>query len=109
MVSLNCMVKCRGRCFKVCMHLPIDEVPITAITNGVHARSCVATSRVVRSLPGTKLVVAPVKARWERLEQFQMKNYGVITSCRLDMVVAEHLVKLARSRCFWCEIARPKS
>jgi len=30
-------------------------------------------------LPGTKLVVGS-KSQWERLEQFQMKNYGAITS-----------------------------
>jgi len=36
-----------------------EEVPITAITNGVHARSCVAKStRVIRPLLGAELVIS---------------------------------------------------
>jgi starch phosphorylase len=86
------------------LNLPIEEVPITAITNGVHARSCVAksTQELYDRYLGPNWSSAPVKnPLWERLEtipdQELWRNHE---RCRLDMVVyvREHLIKHLRDR-----------
>ncbi|MBE9205789.1 alpha-glucan family phosphorylase [Nostoc sp. LEGE 06077] len=84
--------------------VPVEEVPITAITNGVHARSCVAKSTQElydRYLGPNWSSVPPENQLWERMEaipdQELWRNHE---RCRLDMVlyVREHLVKHLRDR-----------
>ncbi len=94
-------------------NLPIDEVPITAITNGVHARSCVAksTQELYDRYLGPNWSSAPVKnPLWERLETIPDEElWRNHERCRLDMVVyvREHLVKHLRDRgASGAEIAR---
>jgi starch phosphorylase len=80
-------------------NLPQEEVPITAITNGVHARSCVAksTQELYDRYLGPNWSSAPVENQlWERLaaipDEELWRNHE---RCRLDMIVyvREHLVK----------------
>jgi len=93
--------------------LPIPEVPITAITNGVHARSCVAksTQELYDRYLGPNWSSAPVENQmWERLEAIPDEElWRNHERCRLDMVVyvREHLVKHLRDRgASGAEIAR---
>ena len=86
------------------LNLPEEEVPITAITNGVHARSCVAksTQELYDRYLGPNWSSASVDNQmWERLEAIPdeelWRNHD---RSRLDMViyVREHLVKHLRDR-----------
>lgn len=86
------------------LNLPEEEVPITAITNGVHARSCVAksTQELYDRYLGPNWSSASVENQmWERLEAIPdeelWRNHD---RCRLDMIiyVREHLVKHLRDR-----------
>jgi starch phosphorylase len=93
--------------------LPIPEVPITAITNGVHARSCVAksTQELYDRYLGPNWSSAPLENQmWERLEAIPDEElWRNHERCRLDMVVyvREHLVKHLRDRgASGAEIAR---
>jgi glycogen phosphorylase len=85
-------------------NLPIDEVPITAITNGVHARSCVAKSTQElydRYLGPNWSSAAPDNPMWERMDAIPDEElWRNHERCRLDMVlyVREHLVKHLRDR-----------
>lgn len=85
-------------------NLPVEEVPITAITNGVHARSCVAKStqelydRYLGPNWSSQGVDSPL---WERLEAIPDEElWRNHERCRLDMIVhvREHLVKHLRDR-----------
>jgi len=85
-------------------NVPVQEVPITAITNGVHARSCVAKSTQElydRYLGPNWSSVSPTNQLWERMDaipdQELWRNHE---RCRLDMIlyVREHLVKHLRDR-----------
>lgn len=85
-------------------NLPEQEVPITAITNGVHARSCVAksTQELYERYLGPNWSSAPVESQlWERLEAIPDEElWRNHERCRLDMVVyvREHLVRHLRDR-----------
>lgn len=85
-------------------NLPVEEVPITAITNGVHARSCVAksTQELYDRYLGPNWSSAPVNnPLWERLEAIPDEElWRNHERCRIDMVVyvREHLVKHLRDR-----------
>lgn len=85
-------------------NLPEEEVPITAITNGVHARSCVAksTQELYDRYLGPNWSSAPADSQlWERMnaipDEELWRNHE---RCRLDMIVyvREHLVKHLRDR-----------
>ena len=85
-------------------NLPVQEVPITAITNGVHARSCVAKStqelydRYLGPNWSSQGVDNPL---WERVEAIPDEEvWRNHERCRLDMVVyvREHLVRHLRDR-----------
>ncbi|AKG23202.1 alpha-glucan family phosphorylase [Calothrix sp. 336/3] len=85
-------------------NLPVQEVPITAITNGVHARSCVAKSTQElydRYLGPNWSSVGTDHPVWERMnaipDEELWRNHE---RCRLDMIlyVREHLVKHLRDR-----------
>ena len=85
-------------------NLPVEEVPITAITNGVHARSCVAKStqelydRYLGPNWSSQGVDNPL---WHRLETIPDEElWRNHERCRLDMVVyvREHLVRTIRER-----------
>lgn len=85
-------------------NLPVEEVPITAITNGVHARSCVAKStqelydRYLGPNWSSQGVDNPL---WERVEAIPDEElWRNHERCRLDMVVyvREHLVRTLRER-----------
>ncbi|MEB3182467.1 MAG: alpha-glucan family phosphorylase [Nostocaceae cyanobacterium] len=85
-------------------NVPVQEVPITAITNGVHARSCVAKSTQElydRYLGPNWSSASPTNQLWERMDaipdQELWRNHE---RCRLDMIlyVREHLVKHLRDR-----------
>ncbi|MCL1475624.1 alpha-glucan family phosphorylase [Argonema antarcticum] len=71
--------------------LPVEEVPITAITNGVHARSCV--SPVIQSLYdrylGPRWERAPVSdPLWERVSSMPDEElWRYHERCRAEMVV----------------------
>lgn len=84
--------------------VPVDEVPITAITNGVHARSCVAksTQELYDRYLGPNWHSAPVDSSlWERIDTIPDEElWRNHERCRLDMVVyvREHLVKHLRDR-----------
>ena len=84
--------------------VPIQEVPITAITNGVHARSCVAksTQELYDRYLGPNWSSAPVDhPLWDRMnaipDEELWRNHE---RCRLDMIlyVRERLVKHLRDR-----------
>jgi starch phosphorylase len=85
-------------------NLPVDEVPITAITNGVHARSCVAKSTQElydRYLGPNWSSASPDNPMWERMDAIPDEElWRNHERCRLDMVlyVREHLVKHLRDR-----------
>lgn len=85
-------------------NLPVQEVPITAITNGVHARSCVAksTQELYDRYLGPNWSSAPVNnPLWDRLDAIPDEElWRNHERCRLDMVVyvREHLVKHLRDR-----------
>jgi starch phosphorylase len=71
--------------------LPVEEVPITSITNGVHARSCVAksTQELYDRYLGLDWEMTPKDDRlWERLsaipDEELWRNHE---RCRLDLVV----------------------
>ena len=85
-------------------NLPKEEVPITAITNGVHARSCVAksTQELYDRYLGPNWSSAPAEnPLWERMnaipDEELWRNHE---RCRLDMIVyvRDHLVKHLRDR-----------
>lgn len=85
-------------------NLPLQEVPITAITNGVHARSCVAKStqelydRYLGPNWSSQGVENPL---WERMEAIPDEElWRNHERCRLDMVVyvRDHLVRTMRDR-----------
>jgi starch phosphorylase len=79
-------------------------VPITAITNGVHARSCVAksTQELYDRYLGPNWPSAPLDSPlWERIDTIPDEElWRNHERCRLDMVVyvREHLVKHLRDR-----------
>ena len=94
----------RGMFRGLWQNLPVQEVPITAITNGVHARSCVAsaTQTLYDRYLGPNWSSAPANSPlWERIntipDEELWRNHE---RCRLDMVVfvREHLVKHLRDR-----------
>ncbi|MEH2381562.1 MAG: alpha-glucan family phosphorylase [Nostoc sp.] len=84
--------------------VPVEEVPIAAITNGVHARSCVAksTQELYDRYLGPNWSSAPPDSQlWERMEAIPDEElWRNHERCRLDMVlyVREHLVKHLRDR-----------
>ena len=84
--------------------LPVEEVPIAAITNGVHARSCVAKSTQElydRYLGPNWSSAAPDSPLWDRIDTIPDEElWRNHERCRLDMVVyvREHLVKHLRDR-----------
>ncbi len=86
------------------LQVPQNEVPITAITNGVHARSCVAksTQELYDRYLGPNWSSVPAdNPLWERMsaipDEELWRNHD---RCRLDMIlyVREHLVKHLRDR-----------
>ncbi|MEH2025270.1 alpha-glucan family phosphorylase [Nostoc sp.] len=85
-------------------NLPVEEVPIAAITNGVHARSCVAKSTQElydRYLGPNWSSAPPDSPLWERMDAIPDEElWRNHERCRLDMVlyVREHLVKHLRDR-----------
>jgi starch phosphorylase len=84
--------------------LPIEEVPINAITNGVHARSCVAKSTQElydRYLGPNWSSVPSDNPLWERMDAIPDEElWRNHERCRLDMIlyVRERLVKHLRER-----------
>ncbi|MBD2449792.1 alpha-glucan family phosphorylase [Nostoc sp. FACHB-152] len=84
--------------------VPVQEVPIAAITNGVHARSCVAKSTQElydRYLGPNWSSAPPDNQLWERMEAIPDEElWRNHERCRLDMVlyVRDHLVKHLRDR-----------
>jgi len=84
--------------------VPVQEVPIAAITNGVHARSCVAKSTQElydRYLGPNWSSAPPDNQLWERMDAIPDEElWRNHERCRLDMVlyVREHLVKHLRDR-----------
>ncbi|QMS89236.1 alpha-glucan family phosphorylase [Nostoc edaphicum CCNP1411] len=80
-------------------NVPVEEVPIAAITNGVHARSCVAKSTQElydRYLGPNWSSAPPDSPLWDRMEAIPDEElWRNHERCRLDMVlyVREHLVK----------------
>jgi starch phosphorylase len=79
--------------------LPLSEVPIHAITNGVHARSCVAksTQELYDRYLGPKVVAGPAKASlWERVyaipDEELWRNHELCRS-QLVMAVRKQLAK----------------
>ncbi|MEH2283093.1 MAG: alpha-glucan family phosphorylase [Nostoc sp.] len=85
-------------------NVPVEEVPIAAITNGVHARSCVAKSTQElydRYLGPNWSSAPPDSPLWERMDAIPDEElWRNHERCRLDMVlyVREHLVKHLRDR-----------
>ena len=84
--------------------VPVEEVPIAAITNGVHARSCVAksTQELYDRYLGPNWSSAPTdNPLWERMDAIPDEElWRNHERCRLDMVlyVRERLVKHLRDR-----------
>ncbi|MBC1219808.1 alpha-glucan family phosphorylase [Nostoc sp. UCD121] len=80
-------------------NVPVEEVPIAAITNGVHARSCVAksTQELYDRYLGPNWSSAPPDSQlWDRMDAIPDEElWRNHERCRLDMVlyVREHLVK----------------
>lgn len=85
-------------------NLPEEEVPITAITNGVHARSCVAksTQELYDRYLGPNWSSVPKENQlWERMDAIPDEElWRNHERCRLDMIVyvRDHLVKHLRDR-----------
>jgi len=85
-------------------NLPVEEVPITAITNGVHARSCVSKSTQElydRYLGPNWSSLGTDNPLWDRVEAIPDEElWRNHERCRLDMVVyvREHLVRNLRDR-----------
>ncbi|MEH2196669.1 alpha-glucan family phosphorylase [Nostoc sp.] len=79
--------------------VPVEEVPIAAITNGVHARSCVAKSTQElydRYLGPNWSSAPPDSPLWERMDAIPDEElWRNHERCRLDMIlyVRDHLVK----------------
>lgn len=84
--------------------VPVEEVPIAAITNGVHARSCVAKSTQElydRYLGPNWSSAPPDSPLWERMDAIPDEElWRNHERCRLDMIlyVRDHLVKHLRDR-----------
>jgi len=84
--------------------VPVEEVPIAAITNGVHARSCVAksTQELYDRYLGPNWSSAPSDSQlWDRMDAIPDEElWRNHERCRLDMIlyVREHLVKHLRDR-----------
>ncbi len=84
--------------------VPVEEVPIAAITNGVHARSCVAksTQELYDRYLGPNWSSAPPDSQlWDRMDAIPDEElWRNHERCRLDMIlyVREHLVKHLRDR-----------
>ncbi len=85
-------------------NLPLDEVPVTSITNGVHAYSCVAksTQELYERYLGTDWSMAPSDTSiWERVysipDEELWRNHE---RCRSDLVVfvRDWLQKTLRAR-----------
>ncbi|NJR18890.1 MAG: glycosyltransferase family 1 protein [Calothrix sp. CSU_2_0] len=85
-------------------NVPVSEVPIGAITNGVHARSCVAKSTQElydRYLGPNWSSVAPDSPLWERMDAIPDEElWRNHQRCRLDMIlyVRDRLVKHLHDR-----------
>jgi starch phosphorylase len=85
-------------------NVPVEEVPISAITNGVHARSCVSKSTQElydRYLGPSWSSAATDNPLWERMDAIPDEElWRNHERCRLDMVlyVRERLVKHLRDR-----------
>lgn len=85
-------------------NLPESEVPIKGITNGVHARSCVAkpTQELYERYLGPNWIEAPADDRlWERVAKIPDEElWRNHERCRSDLVVfvREHLQKTLRLR-----------
>ncbi|MGK7901244.1 MAG: alpha-glucan family phosphorylase [Hormoscilla sp.] len=84
--------------------LPVDEVPVAPITNGVHARSCVAkpTQELYDRYLGPKWSEAPASDRlWERVlkipDEELWRNHEQRRS-DLVLFVREHLQQALRER-----------
>ena len=106
---VNGVAQLHGEVSRVMFHslwkdLPIAEVPITAITNGVHARSCVAklTQELYdRYLGPSWSEKGPEDPLWERVQSIPDEElWRNHERCRSEMVVfaRERLVKHLRSR-----------
>jgi starch phosphorylase len=84
--------------------VPVEEVPINAITNGVHARSCVAksTQELYDRYLGPNWSSAPTDhPLWDRMDAIPDEElWRNHERCRLDMIlyVRERLVKHLRDR-----------
>ncbi len=84
--------------------LPVPEVPITSITNGVHARSCVAKSTqdlYDRYLGPNWSEVLPENPLWERIKSIPDEElWRNHERCRLELVlfIREHLKRRLRER-----------
>ncbi len=84
--------------------LPVDEVPVTSITNGVHARSCVAKSTQElydRYLGPSWASALPDNALWERVKSIPDEElWRNHERCRSELVVfvRERLQKYLRDR-----------
>lgn len=84
--------------------VPQEEVPIIGITNGVHARSCVAkpTQELYDRYLGPKWSETPEDDRlWERMSKIPDEElWRNHERCRADLVVfvREHLQKTLRQR-----------
>ncbi|OLP19769.1 alpha-glucan phosphorylase [Leptolyngbya sp. 'hensonii'] len=85
-------------------HVPVDEVPITSITNGVHARSCVAksTQELYDRYLGPNWSDAPTDhPLWERVESIPNEElWRNHERCRSELVVfvRDRLQKSLRER-----------
>ncbi len=85
-------------------NLPVDEVPIAAITNGVHARSCVAksTQELYDRYLGPNWSSTPAdRPMWEKMEVIPDEElWRNHERCRLDMIlyVRERLVNHLHDR-----------
>jgi glycogen phosphorylase len=85
-------------------NVPTEEVPIQAITNGVHARSCVAksTQELYDRYLGPSWSSAPTdNPLWERMDAIPDEElWRNHERCRLDMImyVRERLVKHLQDR-----------
>jgi glycogen phosphorylase len=106
---VNGVAKLHGKVSREMFHklwedFPIDEVPITSITNGVHARSCVAKSTQElydRYLGITWSQAGPEKSIWHKVsaipDEELWRNHD---RCRAELVmfVREKLVKHLKER-----------
>ncbi|HEY9704566.1 MAG TPA: alpha-glucan family phosphorylase, partial [Allocoleopsis sp.] len=101
---VNGVAKLHGKVSREMFHslwdeFPIEEVPITAITNGVHARSCVAKSNQElfdRYLGETWSQASFEKAIWDKVAAIPDEElWRTHERCRAELVmfVRERLVK----------------